>query len=176
MKSRYLIKYISFLPKKLFLRIINGGSFAIGSKSKVSILCSLRLDGSKSKLSIGSSANFRSYSEIYANGGEIRIGNNVFLNRGVMIVSHDSISIGNNVTIGPNTLIYDHDHDLGSDHVGKKPISIGENVWIAGNVTILKGVTIGDNSVISAGCVITKDIPANAVIVQKRQSTNLKVK
>ena len=99
---------------------------------------------------------------IEANGGQIEIGKNVFINRNSTIVSHEKILLNDGVTIGPNTVIYDHDHD-GKGGYNTKSITIGKNVWIGANCTILKGVNIGDNSIIAAGSIITKDIPCREI-------------
>ena len=70
--------------------------------------------------------------------------------------------------------IYDHNHKYDSHQVyhqefNTSPICIGENCWIGSNVVILKGVTIGDNVIIGAGCVIHKDVPSNAIIINKQE-------
>ena len=75
-----------------------------------------------------------------------------------------------NVFIGPNCGFYTSGHPLDYQTRNKgleyaKPIKVGNNVWIGGNVIVLPGVTIGDNVVIGAGSVVTKDIPANVVAV-----------
>ncbi len=72
--------------------------------------------------------------------------------------------------IGPNTLITTVGHPLSPagrrKHLGiAKPVTIGNDVWIGGNVTILPGVTIGNNVVVGAGAVVTKDLPDNVVAV-----------
>lgn len=89
----------------------------------------------------------------------------------------ECISIGDDVIIGENVKIYDHNHVFGGDsqvvekHKFKtSPIKIGDNVWIGSNVTILKGVTIGDRSIISAGSVINKDVSSDVIYQQKRIS------
>jgi maltose O-acetyltransferase len=104
--------------------------------------------------------------------GELKIGNNFFLNRFSRIISHGKISIGNNVTIAQFVSILDHDHyffmknnKLQLDGYKVAPIVIGSNVWIADKVTILKGITIGDNVIIGANSVVTKDIPSNSIAV-----------
>lgn len=99
----------------------------------------------------------------------IHAGDNFLTNYNVTILDVAPVNIGNDVMIGPNTLITSVGHPLSPK--GRKarlgickPVNIGNNVWIGGNCTILPGVTIGDNSVIAAGAVVTKDIPANCVV------------
>lgn len=93
---------------------------------------------------------------------------NVFLNSNVTIICRKKIHIGEGTIIGPNTVIVDHDHDYRSDNRAGTfildEIVIGKNVWIGGNVTILKGTAIGDNSVIGAGTVVCGKVNANAVV------------
>lgn len=85
---------------------------------------------------------------------------------GVSIWCFDCITIGNNVRIGANVLIMDGDAHQDDPRAGaNSPIIIEDNVWIGGGSTILKGVTIGRNSIIGAGSIVTKDIPENAVAV-----------
>jgi acetyltransferase-like isoleucine patch superfamily enzyme len=82
----------------------------------------------------------------------------------------EKITIGENCLFGENVKIYDHNHRFKSTSLIKDqgyttaPITIGRNVWVGSDVTILKGVTVGDNSVIGAGCVISENIPANHVV------------
>lgn len=102
-------------------------------------------------------------------GGVLSLGSKCFVNRNCIIASHERIKIGDNVKIGPGTYIYDHDH-AGPNKYKTKPINIEDNVWIGAGCIILKGVTIGKNAVISAGSVIVKDVPANAVVIQKKES------
>jgi len=83
---------------------------------------------------------------------------------GTVISAMSSVKIGSNVKCGANTLITDSDWHPEDPRSGKaKPIKIGENVWLGVNVIVLKGVTIGANTVIGAGSIVTKDIPANVV-------------
>lgn len=98
------------------------------------------------------------------NNGKLKIGSRVYLNRNTMIVCRDSVEIGSGTTVGPNVMIYDHDHDLQNrGRICSSPISIGEDVWIGGGAIILKGVTIGNNSVIAAGSIVTRNVPANTI-------------
>ena len=112
--------------------------------------------------------------------GEVVFKNGVFVNNNCHIISHDKIVIGNNVCIGPNSIIMDHDHSFGECGVEKKKfiskeIEIGDNVWIGANCIILKGVKIGNNSIIASGSVVTKDVPSNSVLIQKRENTLKKI-
>ena len=103
------------------------------------------------------------------NGKNIFIGNNFTGNFNLTILDIREIWIGDNVMIGPNTLITTVGHPLTPmgrrKHLGiAKPIRIGNDVWIGGNVTILPGITIGNNVVVAAGAVVTKDIPDNTLV------------
>ncbi len=84
------------------------------------------------------------------------------------ITSFNQINIGNNVIVGANAIITDSDwHSLSpanrSDNVRNSPIHIEDNVWIGANSIVLKGVTIGQNTVIGAGSIVVKSIPANVI-------------
>lgn len=94
---------------------------------------------------------------------KITIGNNCGFS-GTVIGAFDSIRLGNNVRCGANTLITDSDWHLDDPRASKpKPIEIEDNVWLGEGVRVLKGVTIGTNSVIGIGSIVTKNIPANVV-------------
>ena len=101
-------------------------------------------------------------------GCNIEIGENFYSNHNLVILDCAKVRFGNNVLIGPNCGFYTADHptDLEKRLTGvetARPIIVGNNVWFGGNVTVLAGVTIGDNCVIGAGSVVTKDVPANSV-------------
>ena len=102
------------------------------------------------------------------NGKNIHAGENFLANYNVTILDIAPVHIGDYVMIGPNTLITTVNHPLSPagrrKHLGiAKPVTIGNDVWLGGNVTVLPGVTIGSNVVIAAGAVVTKDIPDNCV-------------
>lgn len=89
-----------------------------------------------------------------------------FFNSNIKIRCHEKIEIGENVAISHDVTIMDSDaHEgLWEGYEKTKPIKIGNHVWIGTRVTILKGVTIGDNAIIAAGSVVTKDVPNNTVV------------
>ena len=103
-------------------------------------------------------------------GYNIEIGDNFYANYNLIILDCAKVSIGDNVLIGPNVGIYTAGHPLdfelrNDEYEYAFPITIGNNVWIGANVVINPGVSIGDNTVIGSGSVITKDIPSNVVAV-----------
>jgi len=102
--------------------------------------------------------------------GKLIIGTHFFLNSFGRIVCHDSITIGDNVTVASGVSILDHDHNYQLDQntmrlhgYKSKPVVIGSNVWVGEKVTILKGVSIGSNSIIAAGAVVTQAIPERSI-------------
>lgn len=102
-------------------------------------------------------------------GKNIFIGNDFTGNFNLTILDIREVYIGNHVMIGPNTLITTVGHPLSPKSrrnygAFAKPVRIGNDVWIGGNVTILPGITIGNNVVIAAGAVVTKDVPDNSLI------------
>ena len=101
-------------------------------------------------------------------GWNIEVGENFFANYNLTILDVGKVTIGKNVMIAPNVSIYTAGHPVHPDSRNSGyeygiPITIGDNVWIGGSVVILPGVTIGNNAVIGAGSVVTKDIPDNAI-------------
>ena len=132
-----------------------------------------------SKLKIGNQIDLRNYVNIWVGkDAALKLGENVFFNNSCSINCLKSIEIGENTLFGEGVRIYDHNHEysIGNDQlkVNRKKftygeVNIGKNCWIGSNVIILKGVTIGDNSIIGAGCVIHQDIPKNSVIVNQQE-------
>ncbi len=99
-------------------------------------------------------------------GKNITVGKNVFINSGCCFQDQGGITIGDGCLIGHQVVLATLNHDLLPENRANmiaKPIVLGKNVWIGAHATILSGVTIGDNAVIAAGAVVTKDVPENSV-------------
>jgi maltose O-acetyltransferase len=154
---------IKILLAKVYLRQVNslGKYVSINGKPKLENLGYIRLGDEvrvwskiiKAKIYTGPK-------------GKLEVGKNSRIN-GAHIDAQLSIKIGANVRIAPYTIIIDSDfHDV-RDHFSDgvaKPIVIEDNVWLATRSTILKGVTIGENSVVATGAIVTKDVPKNSIV------------
>ncbi len=108
---------------------------------------------------------------LHANwGAHTHLGKNVYVNFNLTLVDDAPVYIGDHVKIGPNVTIATAGHPIQPELRKRKmqfnlAVTIKDNVWIGANTVVLPGVTIGKNSVIGAGSVVTKDIPANVVAV-----------
>jgi acetyltransferase-like isoleucine patch superfamily enzyme len=105
----------------------------------------------------------------YATGGlDTRVGRNVFINQNCTFYDLGGLDIGDDVMIGPNVSLITSGHPLDPAQrrafVIAKPIVIERNVWIAAGATVIGGVTIGENAVVAAGSVVTKDVPPNTLV------------
>ena len=103
-----------------------------------------------------------------AGGSEIRVGANVFVNQNCTFYDLGGLTIEDGVMIGPNVSLITTGHPLELSQrraatIGKQ-IVIHRNVWIAAGATIIGGVTVGENAVVAAGSVVTKDVPANSLV------------
>lgn len=151
-------------------------SLAIGIKLGKSFILK-RSD--TSYLKIGNHVDLRNFVSIWiGKNANLELGENVFMNNSCSINCMKSIEIGDHTLFGEGVKIYDHNHQYayenGKLNVSRKEftygnVKIGKNCWLGSNVVVLKGVTIGDNSIIGAGCVIHKDIPKNSVIVNHQE-------
>ena len=99
-------------------------------------------------------------------GKNITIGKNVFINSGCHFQDQGGINIGDGALIGHCAVLVTLNHGFAPDKrqdIYPSPIVIGKNVWLGSNVTVLPGVTIGDNAIIAAGAVVTKEVAENAI-------------
>jgi acetyltransferase-like isoleucine patch superfamily enzyme len=105
----------------------------------------------------------------YATGGtRTWVGRNVFVNQGCTFYDLGGLDIGDEVMIGPNVSLITAGHPLAPAQrragVTARPIVIGRNVWIAAGATVVGGVTVGENSVVAAGSVVTRDVAPNTLV------------
>jgi maltose O-acetyltransferase len=170
MRVQILSPYIKFLAflRYLFLKIyfinrlsINNISY-IGKSLKIFIF-------KNSKIFINGKIYISDNVELQSRG-LITFGNSCAINSYSRIIAFGEIKIGDRVRIAQHVSILDHDHHyviingkLDTTGFNIKPITIGNNVWLADKVTVIKGVTIGDNVIIAANSVVTKNIPSNSV-------------
>lgn len=112
--------------------------------------------------------SFRMFPPFYADCGKnITIGKNVFINSGCRFQDQGGIDLGDGVLVGHNVVLATLNHDFSPEKrstTHPAPIKIGKNVWIGANVTVIPGVTIGDNAIIAAGAVVTKDVLPNMIV------------
>ena len=101
-------------------------------------------------------------------GKNMRIGARVFVNQNCTFYALAAITIGDDVMIGPNVSLITSEHPVAPSqrraHLRGRPITIERGVWIAAGAIIIGGVTVGMNSVIAAGSVVTRDVPANTLV------------
>ena len=116
--------------------------------------------------------SFRVFPPFYTDFGKnITVGKNVFINACCHFQDQGGITLGDNCLVGHNVIFATLNHGFAPEErqsMLPAPIVVGRNVWIGSNSTILQGVTIGDNSIIAAGSVVTKDVPANAIVAGVR--------
>lgn len=101
-------------------------------------------------------------------GKNISLGERVFINSGCKFQDQGGVVIGDDCLIGHNTVLATLDHDIAPSRradMHPAPITIGHNVWIGANATILPGVTIGDDVVVGAASVVTKDVPEGSIVI-----------
>lgn len=170
MKKIMQVWYLMFLHIKANMQRISYGNALRGNRAVIS---------NKGKIVLGNNVSLNSYpgGDIYKTGlityfndAEIIIGNNCILN-GTMIFCNISVKIGNYCMFGSGTKIVDNDsHRISIDISERRkpavriPINIGNNVWVGMNSLILKGVKIGENSIVAAHSVVTKDVPDNVLV------------
>lgn len=113
-------------------------------------------------------SSFRVFPPFYTDFGKnITVGKDVFINACCHFQDHGGVTIGDGCQIGHNVVFATLNHGLSPEKrksTCPAPIVLGKNVWVGSNATILQGVTIGDNAVVAAGAVVTKDVAANTIV------------
>lgn len=173
-------------PKNTTLRVYNYSMLNIASNAQIIMVpkshleinmlnlkrnrtkaCTLWLSENSTLVCNGGFTMFEGSSIVILPGGTLELGNKSYINES-LIQCASSIKIGNNCAIASGVLIQDTDfHTIieeGFEKLNTKPIIINDHVWICANATILKGVTIGEGSIIAAGAVVTKNIPPFSLV------------
>jgi acetyltransferase-like isoleucine patch superfamily enzyme len=172
------------LGKNASLFSIQEASICLGDHFFMGDFSKMITEDKSARISVGEMFRIKDHCTIRGLGGCLKIGDHVFLNSYTSINCLFNIEIGDKVLIGENVKIYDHNHkyeinagelNVASDEYTVAKVHIGNHCWIGSNVTILKGVSIGENSIIGAGCVIYKSIPANSIVVNK-QNLDIQIK
>lgn len=113
-------------------------------------------------------SSFRVFPPFYTDFGKnITVGKDVFINACCHFQDHGGVVLGDGCQIGHNVVFATLNHGLSPEDrqtTYPAPIVLGKNVWVGSNSTILQGVTIGDNAVVGAGAVVTKDVPENTIV------------
>lgn len=136
---------------------------------RISPLANLKIFD-QGNLYIGRNTEISSYCDFEVHGnGILKIGTKTYFNRFCMISAHENVTIGSGCMFGPCVKVFDNNHKYSQERgvstdLTTAPIVIGNNCWIASDVIILKGSTIGDNCVIGAGCIICGTIEKGSVI------------
>ena len=166
--------FLSSTPDKLVFRVREYlNEVRVGTNHQEKII----QDGTWNVFQIDATANFvvgdnvicRNFENFHVSSGKVILHDGVFINNSCSFNCMERIEIGSGTMMGEGVRFYDHDHIYTAEKIEKwqwttAPIRVGRDCWIGSNVTILKGVTIGDNTIIGAGCLIRNDIPANSVV------------
>lgn len=152
----YRMREASYVTKKLLVEMNNSSDPA-----EIRDLLS-RITGSTIDESVAV------FTPLYINYGKhTTIGKNVFINFNCTFLDLGGITIEDNVLIGPNVSILSEGHPVSPENrhsLVPESIHIKKNVWIGAGATILQGVTIGENAIVAAGAVVSKDVPGNTIV------------
>ncbi len=155
------------LCRYVFLRLryrnLRVGYFHLGEGADVVV-------GSRARVHFGREVRFmRDFTGHFM--GHVTLGDGVFFNHGCHVVARESLTIGDYSLFGEGVSIHDDNHvpgrgpePIASRGLVTRPVAIGANVWVGARAVILSGVRIGDNAVVAAGAVVTRDVPACAVV------------
>lgn len=168
MAKSILLMLYNFLRMNISA-IMHLGHWHVKGIQRISPLCAIKVFG-QGQLVIGRNCEFAAYCDLEVHGkGGLTIGEKTYMNRYCMISAHEEVTIGKECMFGPGVKVFDNDHvhspETGvSSKLKTAPIRIGDHCWIASDVIILRGTTIGDNCVIGAGCIVKGNVPAGTVV------------
>ena len=145
-------------------RMVLDGMLFLGSRVTIQI-------GRRARVRFGRWVWIGHGSKIRCHEGEVSIGDKTVLGQECTISAYQHVSIGEQCILADRVMLIDFDHNVAETErpirvqgIYKRDTQVGSNVWIGHAAQILRGVTVGDNAIIGAGAVVTKDVPANAVV------------
>lgn len=164
------LKKLKFLIGSLVCRLVYGVQVGAGSHISLGIRIERDPFVRENYFLIGKNAKIKGSCFFGIRDGFLKIGDKVSINHGANFLVYGPVVIGNNTRIALNCTLVSFNHNIADDEKSIvergnnfKGIAIGENVWLGANVTVLDGVTIGNNCVIGAGSVVTRDVEENTV-------------
>lgn len=174
---KILVKILQYISRKALVRELRNAG-RIHHTLKIGSIHNFELSDNLHLFVIDKYVKFYNNVNItVGRNASLEIGENTTINKYTSIVSLDKIVIGKNCLIGENVKIYDNNHKVdiidglqlpNHKEFNTSCVIIGNNCWLGSNVTILKGVTVGDNSIIGAGCIIYKSVPSNTTVINKQ--------
>lgn len=170
-KLKRAYKYCRFYFKSNYFKLVNEGEIHFMGFVDIGSQVTIRVPRG-GRLRVGKNTAILQNTFIHASG-KLDIGENVLINRNCYLACMDTMNIADFVMIADTVSIHDNDHELITyeniprinSGFSTKPVYIDKNVWLSSKVTVLKGVRIGYCSVVVAGGVVTKDVPACWVYV-----------
>lgn len=175
----------SFRNRVRFRRVASLGEFSVNSSAlfKAGVSFGYYVNPAECAIQAGAQSLINGTISFERSSARLQIGRNTAINGGTMFVLADRITIGDNVWISFDCLILDHDGHASDPSIRRQdlpdffggrpkdwsvvkrsPISIEDDVWIGARAIILKGVTVGQASIVAAGAVVTKDVPAYSIV------------
>lgn len=149
--KRYQSSFIERISNRASIRLFDNGSCCLERNIELAPLVDIQVHGN----------------------GRLGLGSGVYMNQGCILSCHNRIKIGDRCMFGPGVKIFDNNHKFSmregvSSDLSTEEIIIGSKCWIASDVIILKGASIGDNCVIGAGCIIDRPIPSGTIVRLKQ--------
>lgn len=171
---RYIANGIKYATKYFCVKVALGNRFQSIGMGRIEHSAKI-LAKENGRIHLGRRVMISEWSKLSSYAGILEIGDGVYFNRNVLIACHERISIGRDCLFRPNCCVYDHNHKIingrtCANEYKTASVVIGDNCWFGANVVVLKGVTIGEGSIIGAGCIISEDIPPFSMVTSERRN------
>jgi acetyltransferase-like isoleucine patch superfamily enzyme len=165
-------KYAALAARLVWRRFLTPAGYRVRLEGMAFLARQVRIQiGRKARLELGSWVWIGRGTKIRCHEGVVRIGAKTVMGEDCTISAYQHVSIGEQCIVADRVMLIDFDHAVTEverpirvQGIYKRDVRVGNNVWIGYGAQILRGVTVGDNSIIGATAVVTKDVPANAVV------------